>query len=71
MQDFNGRIAFVTGGASGMGLGMAKAFAREGALVAIADIRDDHLEAAVRSAAEEGVTLRPYRLDVYKRQPLA
>ncbi len=67
MQDFNGRIAFVTGGASGMGLGMAKAFAREGALVAIADIRDDHLEAAVRSAAEEGVTLRPYRLDVTDR----
>lgn len=67
MESFNGRVAFITGGASGMGLGMAKAFARQGASVAIADIRDDHLAAAVANAAAEGLNLRPYRLDVTDR----
>jgi NAD(P)-dependent dehydrogenase (short-subunit alcohol dehydrogenase family) len=30
MKDVSGRTAFITGGASGMGLGMAKAFAEAG-----------------------------------------
>src|SRR6266511_1102071 len=38
MEHFEGRHAFVTGGASGMGLGMARALANEGANVTIADI---------------------------------
>lgn len=42
-----GSIAFVTGGASGIGLSIASALAREGARVAIADISADWLEEAV------------------------
>lgn len=67
MEDFGGRVAFVTGGASGMGLGMAKAFARQGMAVAIADVRADHLATAVKGAAAEGMTLHPYELDVTDR----
>ena len=46
MRDVEGKVAFITGGGSGVGLGMAKAFVAAGMRVAIADIRADHLEAA-------------------------
>jgi NAD(P)-dependent dehydrogenase (short-subunit alcohol dehydrogenase family) len=46
MQNPEGKTAFVTGGASGIGLGIAKALLGAGMNVAIADIRDDHLDAA-------------------------
>jgi NAD(P)-dependent dehydrogenase (short-subunit alcohol dehydrogenase family) len=46
MQNLPGKTAFVTGGASGIGLGIAKALLGAGMNVVIADIRADHLEAA-------------------------
>lgn len=46
MENFQGKVAFVTGGASGIGLSMAKAFLKEGMKVAIADIRKDRLSKA-------------------------
>ena len=46
MQDLAGKTAFVTGGASGIGLGIAKALLGAGMKVVIADIREDHLEDA-------------------------
>jgi len=49
MTDIAGRVAVVTGGGSGIGEGLAKELAREGALVAIADII---LENAQRVADE-------------------
>jgi NAD(P)-dependent dehydrogenase (short-subunit alcohol dehydrogenase family) len=47
MKDFKGKIAFITGGGSGAGLGQAKVFARAGMKVAIADVRRDALHNAV------------------------
>ena len=47
MQDLNGKIAFITGGASGIGLAMAKAFGRAGMSVMIADIERAALDKAV------------------------
>ena len=68
MRDLEGRVAFITGGGSGVGLGMAKAFVAAGMRVAIADIRADHLEAA--TAELEGTVL-PVQLDVTDRTAFA
>ncbi len=46
MKNLPGKTAFVTGGASGIGLGIAKALLGAGMNVVIADIRDDHLAEA-------------------------
>ncbi|MBF8270546.1 MAG: hypothetical protein HW386_2255 [Gammaproteobacteria bacterium] len=46
MKDVNGKVAFITGGASGVGLGMAKVFIRAGMKVVIADIRQKFLDLA-------------------------
>jgi NAD(P)-dependent dehydrogenase (short-subunit alcohol dehydrogenase family) len=70
MQNLAGKTAFVTGGASGIGLGIAKALLGAGMKVVIADIRDDHLTAA---AAELGSRERvmAVRLDVTDRAAYA
>ena len=47
MQDLKGKTAFITGGASGIGLAMAEAFGREGMNVMLADIEATVLAAAV------------------------
>ena len=46
MQDFTGKVAVVTGAASGIGLGIARTFVREGAAVAMLDRRAETLEGA-------------------------
>ena len=49
--DFSGKVALVTGAASGMGLATAQAFAESGAAVVLADFKEDAVKAA---AAEVG-----------------
>jgi NAD(P)-dependent dehydrogenase (short-subunit alcohol dehydrogenase family) len=49
MRELAGKTAFVTGGAGGIGLAMAQAFAGAGMKVMIADIETDALRAAVES----------------------
>jgi NAD(P)-dependent dehydrogenase (short-subunit alcohol dehydrogenase family) len=68
MRDVEGRVAFITGGGSGVGLGMAKSFLRAGMKVAIADVRADHLEEA--TAALDG-EVHAIRLDVTDRAAFA
>ncbi|HEB90232.1 MAG TPA: SDR family NAD(P)-dependent oxidoreductase [Deltaproteobacteria bacterium] len=45
MRDFEGRVAVVTGGASGIGKALAKAFRSEGMKVVIADVEEPALKA--------------------------
>ena len=47
MKDLSGKVAFITGGGSGVALGQAKVFAGAGMKVVIADIRQDHLDEAL------------------------
>jgi NAD(P)-dependent dehydrogenase (short-subunit alcohol dehydrogenase family) len=70
MQNLAGKAAFVTGGAGGIGLGIAKALSGAGMNVVIADIRGDHLAAA---EAEVGNPKRvlALRLDVTDRLDFA
>jgi NAD(P)-dependent dehydrogenase (short-subunit alcohol dehydrogenase family) len=51
MKDFSGKIAFITGGAAGAGLGQAKVFSKAEMKVAIADLRQDALDRAVDEIA--------------------
>ena len=44
MKDFNGKLAVVTGGASGVGFAIGEALAKEGAKVVLTDIEKDSLE---------------------------
>ncbi len=71
MKDVEGRIDFITGGASGVGLGMAKAFAGAGMKVVIADIRQDHLDAAMAHFSTTNLRVHPIRLDVTDRAAMA
>lgn len=52
MKNFANKICFITGGASGLGLGQAKVFAKAGMKVAIGDIRTDALHKAVAEIVE-------------------
>ena len=44
MKDFNGKLAVVTGGASGVGFAIGEALAKQGAKVILTDIEQESLE---------------------------
>lgn len=48
MENISGRTAFITGGAQGIGLGMARAFVSSGAQVALADVDEPKLAETVQ-----------------------
>ena len=54
MEDLNGRVAVVTGGASGVGKGVAKALLGEGCTVVLVDIEQGALDAAVAELSALG-----------------
>jgi NAD(P)-dependent dehydrogenase (short-subunit alcohol dehydrogenase family) len=66
MQEFAGKVAVVTGGASGIGFGMATRFAEEGMTVVLADIEEPALEAAVRQLRQREFEVLGVVTDVAK-----
>ena len=73
MQDVEGKVAFITGGASGIGLGMGKAFTEAGMSCVLADVRDDHIEQARAwfDEAGRGDKVRVIKLDITDRAAYA
>jgi len=71
MEHVEGKVAFITGGASGIGLGIAKVFARNGMKVVIADSRQEALDEAMTYFKKAGEPVHPIRLDVTDRAAFA
>jgi NAD(P)-dependent dehydrogenase (short-subunit alcohol dehydrogenase family) len=64
MKRFEGRTAVITGGASGLGLAMARRFAREGVQLVLADVQADALERTAAEFAAAGTPVLAVRCDV-------
>ena len=69
MRDFNGKAAFITGGASGIGFAVGRAFAEAGCRVMLADVEEAALAEAVRGLQGVGPEIRGVVCDV--ADPLA
>src|SRR6478672_7657958 len=69
MEQLEGKVAFVTGGASGIGLGITKAMVAAGMRVVMADVREDHLEAARAwfLSQQQSRRVKAVKLDVTNR----
>ena len=67
MADDTGKVAFITGGASGAGLGQATVFAEAGCKIVIADLRPEAVEQAVARLRAQGAEAHGIRLDVTDR----
>ena len=64
MEDLVGKTAFVTGAASGIGLGIASALAQAGAKVMLCDIQESALKVAVDSLRQGNVDVDGVIADV-------
>lgn len=73
MRTLQDKRAFITGGASGIGFGIAQALARRGAFVVIADLRPDHIDRALVEVREAGLasSIAALTLDVTDRAAFA
>jgi len=63
-----GKVVFITGGSKGIGLASARAFAVEGARVAIASRSDENLDRARQAFEKEGLTITAFRADLSNLQ---
>lgn len=70
MKELRDKVAFITGGAGGLGLGMAKVFGREGMKVMIADIDQAELSRAVADLRAQQVRAEGVLCDVSSRGAL-
>ncbi len=70
-QDFNGRVAIITGGSDGIGLATAALLARRGAQVVICGRRREMLDKAAAQIAAEGGKVEAVQLDVTDFDALA
>jgi len=67
MENLEDRVAFITGAASGIGLGIACACVAAGMKVVMADVREQPLESAAAALAANGGVVLPLVLDVADR----
>ncbi len=70
MQDVTGKVAFITGGASGMGLAMARSFSAAGMKIAIADVQQDALDAVKAEFKRSNSQVITLKVDVTDRDAM-
>ncbi len=68
MQEFRDKVAVITGAASGIGLALAKRFAREGMKLVLADIEEENLRRVEQEFRKAGVPVLAIRTDVSRGQ---
>mgnify|MGYP001169156913 FL=1 len=64
MKDFNGKLAVVTGGASGVGFAIGEALAKEGAKVILTDIEEDSLKKSASMLTDQSLNVLYRAADV-------
>lgn len=70
MKDFRDKVAVITGGASGLGLAMAKRFAAEGMKLVLADIEEDALRRVEQDFRRAKIPVIGIRTDVSRAQDI-
>lgn len=71
MRDVEGRVAFITGGSSGVGLGIAHAFINAGMKVVIGYLSESHYDESLKVLGRAGSRLHAIRVDVTDRKDMA
>jgi NAD(P)-dependent dehydrogenase (short-subunit alcohol dehydrogenase family) len=64
VEELSGKVAFITGGASGIGLGMAQCFGERGMKLVLADVEKSALERAVGDLVSAGIEVTGVVCDV-------
>jgi NAD(P)-dependent dehydrogenase (short-subunit alcohol dehydrogenase family) len=67
MKDVSGKVAFITGGSSGIGLGIAQTFAQAGMKVVIGYRSKEHLDGALKSLGGMSDRIHAVSVDVADR----
>jgi NAD(P)-dependent dehydrogenase (short-subunit alcohol dehydrogenase family) len=67
IKDFKGKTAYITGGGSGIGLSMARAFGRQGMNIVLADIDEAAAKAAAERLTSEQIKAKGVHVDVGDR----
>lgn len=68
--DFHGKVVYITGAASGIGLDLATSFAKEGAKVMMTDLNENKILEEAKALQDEGFEVVGMKCDVTKEQEI-